>query len=187
MPDTQMVTQVAQEVGRKTCLQCGEGKPLSAFHRSAKSPDGYRSRCAACCCARQRAYKNQHADDVRARERARYHENPEKFRSRSRDNRANGNGMSAEYFREYLKANPGRRRAYSTRWNDANGEKRRAHSTFWRVFRAFRCVRPETCYACGASGRRIEAHHADYTQPLAVQWLCKPCHHRADQQRKAVA
>lgn len=187
MPDTQKIPERdGPEKVPKVCSKCGETKPRSAFHRSTRSKDGYRADCAVCACARQDAYKRQHADAVRARERARYRENPETFRERSRVNRANGRGMSAEYFREYLKANPERRHAYISAWNNENAEKRRAHSIFWRALRTGLIVRPDSCSSCGAKGR-IEAHHANYAQPLAVQWLCKPCHYQADQQRKAVA
>lgn len=42
----------------KTCTTCGETKPLTDFHRHAKSPQGRRSSCKEC---------------VRAQERARHH------------------------------------------------------------------------------------------------------------------
>lgn len=32
------------------------------------------------------------------------------------------------------------------------------------------------CAECGAHD--VEAHHADYAQPLEVTWLCRPCHLR---------
>lgn len=32
------------------------------------------------------------------------------------------------------------------------------------------------CARCGAA--RSEAHHSAYSLPLAVEWLCRPCHRR---------
>lgn len=34
--------------------------------------------------------------------------------------------------------------------------------------------KPARCERCSAAAE--EAHHADYTKPLAVEWLCVPCH-----------
>lgn len=33
---------------------------------------------------------------------------------------------------------------------------------------------PQPCFVCGAA--KAEAHHADYSLPLAVTWLCKKHH-----------
>ena len=41
-------------------------------------------------------------------------------------------------------------------------------------------VRPMKCEECGAGGRKIEAAHYDYDQPLYVRWLCRSCHVRWD-------
>lgn len=39
-------------------------------------------------------------------------------------------------------------------------------------------VKPQECPACGASDKRIDAHHEDYSKPLDVVWLCSICHGR---------
>ena len=40
-------------------------------------------------------------------------------------------------------------------------------------------VRPDCCEECGQAAR-IEAAHFNYSEPLRVRWLCKPCHRRWD-------
>jgi hypothetical protein len=35
---------------------------------------------------------------------------------------------------------------------------------------------PQPCQHCGAA--KAEVHHPDYSKPLEVVWLCKPCHGR---------
>lgn len=35
-------------------------------------------------------------------------------------------------------------------------------------------LKPAPCAKCGAE--RAEKHHADYTKPLEVTWLCRSCH-----------
>lgn len=42
---------------------------------------------------------------------------------------------------------------------------------------------PELCEGCGQP-RKLEKHHPDYSRPLLVAWLCKPCHVIADKMRR---
>lgn len=58
-----------------------------------------------------------------------------------------------------------------------------AHAARERVRRAVRVgrlVKPDSCNRCNTPGY-IEASHQDYTHPLDVEWLCRPCHRREDE------
>lgn len=35
-------------------------------------------------------------------------------------------------------------------------------------------IEPQPCAECGAE--EAQMHHDDYARPLAVRWLCRPCH-----------
>jgi len=37
-------------------------------------------------------------------------------------------------------------------------------------------VRPAACPKCGRSDLTVHAHHADYSRPLDVTWMCSDCH-----------
>jgi len=44
-------------------------------------------------------------------------------------------------------------------------------------------VKPSTCSRCGgkvSTPRDMHGHHADYTKPLDVEWLCQKCHQAED-------
>lgn len=41
--------------------------------------------------------------------------------------------------------------------------------------KAGKLERPAACSWCGKPGK-LEAHHADYSEALSVEWLCHSCH-----------
>lgn len=47
-----------------------------------------------------------------------------------------------------------------------------------------RMVRPQCCEACESCPppRDLHAHHADYSRPLDVRWLCRQCHAKVHSQ-----
>lgn len=51
----------------------------------------------------------------------------------------------------------------------------RAHGIVRRAVLAGK-ITPGPCEKCGAAGVKVHAHHADYSKPLDVQWLCVSCH-----------
>ena len=59
---------------------------------------------------------------------------------------------------------------------------KKAHWTVHNAIRDGRLVR-EPCEVCGAE--KSDAHHDDYSQPLAVRWLCRK--HHGEQHRRYVA
>jgi hypothetical protein len=64
---------------------------------------------------------------------------------------------------------------------DRKNEEGRARSVLDKAVKRGDVVRPAVCELCGAECKP-EGHHEDYSQPLAVQWLCCRCHkgvHRA--------
>lgn len=74
-----------------------------------------------------------------------------------------------------------RRRA---KWESDDPVKVAARQLVAMAVRAGLLVRPEACERCDAEGR-IQAHHPDYSLPLAVLWLCARCH-RAEHPRPPV-
>jgi DNA-binding CsgD family transcriptional regulator len=53
-----------------------------------------------------------------------------------------------------------------------------------KVYLAVRCglLRRQHCEKC--NNPKTEAHHDDYSKPLAVRWLCKKHHEEADRERR---
>ena len=54
------------------------------------------------------------------------------------------------------------------------GHKARARVA--KALEAGKLKQPSKCERCGAEGRKLEAHHWDYREPLDVRWLCIGCH-----------
>ena len=89
-----------------------------------------------------------------------------KNRDKSRENdkkwRATNPTWSRDYYRKY-KRQAGARAKLRARW------------AVKRALARGEIVRPLSCERCGAGGR-VQAHHEDYRQQLAVTWICRSCH-----------
>ena len=81
---------------------------------------------------------------------------------------------NAERLREKRATITGYSAAKNAKWQAAHPEKRRAHKAVERAIAVGGLVR-KPCERCGSTFR-IEAHHDDYSQPLAVMWLCRTHH-----------
>lgn len=58
-------------------------------------------------------------------------------------------------------------------WISRNPEKRQAHIIVGNAVRDGR-LHKQPCEICGDA--KADAHHDDYSKPLDVRWLCRPCH-----------
>jgi hypothetical protein len=75
--------------------------------------------------------------------------------------------------------------AYAAEWYARSGKQKRAtykredrprqraHSAVTIALKNGTLLR-QPCEVCGA--RRVDAHHDDYSKPLAVRWLCRKHH-----------
>lgn len=140
----------------KVCFKCHVEKPLDEFYRHSQMADGHLSKCAACA----------KYDVVMARR-----TNPEKVRSYDR-----------------LRARLPHRRALmikmTARQRAEHPEHIAAQGAAQRAVDAGALVQPEMCEGCGVKFDQLDKHHGDYSKPLAVVWLCKPCHAIADKVRR---
>ena len=65
------------------------------------------------------------------------------------------------------------------RYRLRNPEKVNARETVKKALRAGVLHRPGRCGHCGIECKP-EASHSDYSRPLDVEWLCRPCHEEKD-------
>ena len=68
-------------------------------------------------------------------------------------------------------------------WRAAHAGARRAHKCV-EVALASGMLQRQPCELCGAA--TADAHHPDYSKPLAVVWLCRSCHHRVHSEESAI-
>jgi len=149
----------------KTCPTCEESKPDTEFYARVRH-------CKTCWKARvlarkqaegyagEKAHRERYADHYRAYEKARAM-NPDRVAAR------------AAY--EKTPAGTAARNKATRMWKQKNPDKRNAETALGNAIRDGRIVKPSTCERCG-NGGRLDGHHADYTKPLDVEWLCRLCH-----------
>lgn len=89
--------------------------------------------------------------------------------------------------REYAANNRDVLIAANRRWIAKNPEKRRAQVAVSNAIRDGHLVKPAACSICRTipdTGRKLQAHHVDYSKPLEVEWLCTDCHRVQDAMRR---
>lgn len=69
-------------------------------------------------------------------------------------------------------------------WRTQHRDRAKAQQVANYAMRRGVLVKPDTCQECGRENRWLNKHYHDYSHPLAVIWLCKPCHVVADKIRR---
>lgn len=130
----------------KTCYTCNTEKDESFFGKRTASNDGLAHKCKDC----QKAYDKKRANlPHRVGARLNY--------SKTENGKARGS-------------------AAKKRWLEKNLVKRSANVIVGNAVRDGRIIKSDSCEACGSNPSKLHGHHDDYAHPLAVRWLCPPCH-----------
>lgn len=141
----------------KRCFKCGVEQPRSEFYAHPQMGDGLLGKCKRCTRRDTMEHRLENLEKIRAYDRKRA-ELPHRVEGRKR--------RSLEWRRRF----PDRRKAQHVVNNRLRDKK---------------IEKPERCQGCSRAAV-VEAHHHDYSKPLAVVWLCKPCHAIADKLRRVL-
>jgi len=132
----------------KVCFKCGEEKPLGEYYAHPQMRDGHLNKCKDCTKKDVRQHRLENPERVRAYDAA----------------------------RSRLPHRKAAREAAFERFRKEHPEKNAAHIAVGNAVRDGR-LKKLPCAFCGTP-EPVEAHHHDYSKPLDVTWLCKPCHRR---------
>lgn len=134
--------------GVKKCTKCSISKSISEFYGHKMMGDGHLSACKECIKKAVSLHRSKNLERINAYDRER--------------------------------AQLPHRRAHSKRviekWILQFPERKRAQYLLGNALRDGRAIQWPICEMEGCE-RRPEAHHPDYSAPLAVTWLC-PSHHK---------
>lgn len=140
----------------KACRKCGNPRRLTSFYKHPGMPGGRVNICKFCARAAAKLRRN---DDVRAKDRER--------------------GKTPERRRRvaiYQATHPETTNRVKRQWRQRNPEKVAAHAAVRRAIQVGTLIK-KPCRVCGEA--KSNAHHADYSKPLNVDWLCS-AHHAAE-------
>lgn len=138
----------------KTCFKCHQSLPLGEFYKHPQMADGHLGKCKDCT---KLDMRNDRVTKPRVRE-----------YDRERSSLPHRVALRVRITGDWVKRFP---------------ERRAAHMAAQNAERDGIIVRPKLCEGCNLE-RRLSKHHHDYSKPLAVVWLCKPCHAIADKLRR---
>lgn len=146
------------DINKKYCKFCKCYKNLQDFLKSKKIQSGFTNMCKKCESRRKKAYRETASGKIAKLQAQKKYEKSTKGKRAKRKYQASDKGKMLEKLsRIRLKQRVDTRR--KTRWLIQSGK----------------IKKPKECSACGNTVV-LEAHHTDYNDPSAIQFLCHTCH-----------
>ena len=143
----------------KECKICKTTKPLEEFAKSKTGKYGHDAQCKKCRYAR-----TGRAHFLRNKEKC--YENAAKWNKKNRDI------VNKRTRERYAIDN-----TTIVERDRRHAEKVKAQHLVQTHVRRGKIIKPTICSICNRESKRIEGHHADYSKPLEVIWVCNQCHH----------
>lgn len=143
----------------KRCSTCKTEKPLTDFYADRRTPDGLKCQCKKCHCLTTMISRD-----------------PDNHRDYNREWMRRSKYATREEVRE--------RHLLRSRVKNKSIEAKARHLANVAVRLGF-LIRPSVCPECGKTNFGIHAHHADYSKPLDVQWICSECHGKKHRIRRS--
>lgn len=159
-PDELAAIRQRAEKTTKTCCRCDQDKSVADFYADKRAKDGLSGHCKQCHLAKTNAYKRADPERRRLQDQRWRQQNPDAVQAARR---------------RYWDANPGLKTEHNRDWRRRYPDRARAHNALNRAVRLGIVRPPHCCQSCGREAP-LEAHHADYSKPLEVSWLCRKCH-----------
>jgi hypothetical protein len=166
----------------KKCTKCGEIKMLAEFVKHKRYKDGHYSQCKVCTKQLVKQWEKENPDkknEIRTRYRV---NNREKIREMDREYYIDNHERYLEKARiaqaKYFRTEKGREK-YKLQGEAVRSrfpEKMKARRFMRTAIGNGTLLKPSKCSLCESEEFQIDAHHPDYSKPLEVVWVCKPCH-----------
>ena len=185
---------------KKICKGCKKEKFIYEFWSAPGTKDGKRGKCIECLknenlerykekkeewSEQRKEYYRKNAEYIKKKTKKWQQENKEKVKIYNKiyyknlTNKQYENALKRK--REFEKTQKGRESAKKYR----QGQKWIARYTFRNAIRDGKIEKKDVCSFC-MSKERVEGHHADYSKPLEITWVCRKCHsalHKALKER----
>lgn len=162
----------------KRCPKCEESKDVADFYRNRARHDGLSSYCKSCMNQSSAKWRKNNPDRQAEIEKRYEQAHPGRRREISERYAERHPEGRLEAGRRYVKRHPDRIAARVKRERKANPKIFKARKALTGAVERGAVLKPTSCEDCEREleARLIHGHHADYSRPLDVEWLCARCH-----------